>query len=580
MVSSVPNPAPDWEAFYRDYRQAGYIDGFEITSKLGSGMFGLVFRARKLSIGKDYAIKFLRVDDVDVRRAVLSELEQVKHFAQIDHPNLVSIEDRGEVDGIPYLIMAFAGSETLRDRLAGSGVPTGTDKDDLLRWWLQTCRGLAALHERSLVHFDVKPANVFLKGGVARLGDYGLSKLVTHSCGSLSMGRGTPYYMAPEVLHRRGDHRSDVYSLGVMLYEILCGKVPFVGDSEWEVLRQHESTTPVLPEHLTAVERTALQRCLAKDPDDRFESAAALEQALCSLAGETAGTVVSPHEIDGDVAALPSCVAPDTFEAGGAAKVVAASPAASGGADSSAAAATAPSSTVAVLDPPAPRPRRSGRGLTFVVLLSMTLAVTLMMFSVIVQGYRSRVVVRSDEGGWSMARVRRSAAPRSLDEQVDQFVAGVLRTARRAAQRNRPPVLQSFEPGEVQVPRDFDAYRELLLPLAEAPMFVPGQARKLEYYGRPMLLSGIALLQELDYRSARDCRQAVNVHRLLAHMTSLDRLVVELTGAEPSAEEICRLRAVAAGWRRFAEQFAADDETYQRVLRALDKDADVHQDYR
>jgi hypothetical protein len=275
---SLPQPTPterpaDWEAFYRDYRKPGYVSGFEITTKLGGGMFGLVFRARKQSIGKDYAIKFLQVDDGEVRRAVLAELEQVKFFAQIDHPNLVSIEDRGEVDGIPYLVMAFAGSETLRDRIPATGnPPSPAERDELLRYFLQCCRGLAALHERSLVHFDIKPANVFLKGAVARLGDYGLSKLVTHSRGSLSMGRGTPYYMAPEMLQRRGDHRSDIYSLGVMLYEILCGRVPFQGDSEWEVLRKHETEAPALPAHLSALERAVLQRCLQKDPAARYQS--------------------------------------------------------------------------------------------------------------------------------------------------------------------------------------------------------------------------------------------------------------------------------------------------------------------
>ncbi|MFT4513887.1 MAG: serine/threonine protein kinase [Planctomycetota bacterium] len=280
-MTSEPTPEPDqpadWEAFYCDYRKPGYIEGFEITTKLGGGMFGLVFRARRMSIGKDYAIKFLKVDDGDVRRAILSELEQVKYFAQIDHPNLVAIEDRGEVSGIPYLVMAYAGSETLRDRMpvddAGVGrIPDAAEKQELLRAFLQSCRGLQALHERSLVHFDIKPANVFLKGGVARLGDYGLSKLVTHSGGSLSMGRGTPYYMAPEMLKRRGDARSDIYSLGVMLYELLCGKVPFAGDSEWEVLRKHETAEPELPVFLTATERAILQRCLQKQPEDRFES--------------------------------------------------------------------------------------------------------------------------------------------------------------------------------------------------------------------------------------------------------------------------------------------------------------------
>ncbi|MEZ6037536.1 MAG: protein kinase [Planctomycetota bacterium] len=303
MTEPRPDPlagaaaaVPDWEAFYRDYRKPGYVEGFEITSKLGGGMFGLVFRARRMSIGKDYAIKFLKVDDVEVRRAIVSELEQVNWFAQIDHPNLVAIEDRGEVDGIPYLVMAFAGSETLRDRMPvdadGNGVrPTPEQKAELMSCFLQCCRGLSALHERGLVHFDLKPANVFLKGSVARLGDYGLSKLVTHSRGSLSMGRGTPYYMAPEMLQRRGDHRSDVYSLGVVLYELLCGAVPFRGDSEWAVLRAHEAEQPQWPSHLTQVERAVLQRCLQKDPGQRFQS---VHDLIVALGGAVSVAAAGP----------------------------------------------------------------------------------------------------------------------------------------------------------------------------------------------------------------------------------------------------------------------------------------------
>ncbi|MBK8097440.1 MAG: protein kinase [Planctomycetes bacterium] len=130
------------------------------------------------------------------------------------------------------------------------------------------------------MHFDLKPANVFLKGGVARVGDYGLSKLVTHSRGSLSMGRGTPYYMAPEMLQRRGDARSDIYSLGVMLFEIVCGDVPFKGDTEWEVLRKHEHEPPAFPAELGPRERAALERCLAKDPAQRFQSVHELIAAL------------------------------------------------------------------------------------------------------------------------------------------------------------------------------------------------------------------------------------------------------------------------------------------------------------
>jgi serine/threonine protein kinase len=271
-----PGPKIDWESFYRSYRKPGYVAGFEIVNKLGGGVFGLVYKARKESIGKDYAIKFLKVDDESVRDSVARELDAVKYFAQIDHPNLVSIEDKGEVDGIPFIVMSYAGQETLRKRLEAGRLP----RDEALRIFVQVARGVQALHEHSLVHFDLKPANVFLKGDIARVGDYGLSKLVTESRNSLSFGRGTPYYMAPEMLQRRGDVRSDVYSLGVLLFECLTGDVPFKGDNEWEVLRKHEAEAPTFPEYLQAEERAILSRCLAKPPTERFQSVAELLRAL------------------------------------------------------------------------------------------------------------------------------------------------------------------------------------------------------------------------------------------------------------------------------------------------------------
>jgi serine/threonine protein kinase len=268
-------PRVDWEAFYRGYRKPGYLPGFEIVNKLGGGMFGLVFKARKESIGKDYAIKFLKVDDDTVRDAVMREIDNVSFFAQIDHPNLVSIEDKGNVDGIPYLVMSYAGEDTLQQRLQ-----RGLGRDEVLRIFVQAARGVQALHDHSLVHFDLKPANIFLKGDVARVGDYGLSKLVSVSRNSLSFGRGTPYYMAPEMLQRRGDARSDIYSLGVILYECLFGDVPFRGDSEWEVLRKHETAEPQFPSHCCASDREVIRRCLQKRPEDRFASVGELLRAL------------------------------------------------------------------------------------------------------------------------------------------------------------------------------------------------------------------------------------------------------------------------------------------------------------
>ncbi len=275
--SDAPNPVRvDWEAFYRSYRKPGYLPGFEILNKLGGGMFGLVYKARKESIGKDYAIKFLKVDDDNMLDSVMREIDNVSFFAQIDHPNLVSIEDKGTVDGIPYLVMSYAGDETLQKRLQQGDMT----REDALHIFVQAARGVQALHNHSLVHFDLKPANIFLKGDVARVGDYGLSKLVSASRNSLSFGRGTPYYMAPEMLQRRGDARSDVYSLGILLYECLYGDVPFRGDSEWEVLRKHETAQPEFPADALRGDREIILRCLQKQPEDRFQTAADLLRAM------------------------------------------------------------------------------------------------------------------------------------------------------------------------------------------------------------------------------------------------------------------------------------------------------------
>jgi len=275
-IPSPPLPRVDWESFYANYRKPGYLPGFEIVHKLGGGMFGMVFKARKESIGKDYAIKFLKVDDETVRDAVARELQTVHFFAQIDHPNLVSIEDKGIIDGIPYLVMNYAGQETLQKRLQLGAM----SRDDALRIFVQAARGVQALHDHSLVHFDLKPANIFLKGDVARVGDYGLSKLVSESRNSLSFSRGTPYYMAPEMLQRRGDARSDVYSLGIILFECLYGDVPFRGDSEWEVLRKHEVAEPQFPPSSLPSDQAIIRRCLAKKAEERFPSVAELLRAL------------------------------------------------------------------------------------------------------------------------------------------------------------------------------------------------------------------------------------------------------------------------------------------------------------
>ncbi len=266
----------NWERFYREFRKPGYISGYEILQRLGGGVFGIVFKAKKESIGKAYAIKFLRIEDPSVRTQVLNELETVSLFAQVDHPNLVTIEDKGLVDGIPYIIMGYAGDETLKSRLQ-EGPMSQAQALSVMR---QVLQGVKALHDHGLAHFDLKPANLFIHGDIVRVGDYGLSKLIRESCSSLSFGRGTPYYMAPEMLRRKGDQRSDIYSLGVIFFECLTGKVPFEGENEWEVLKAHEERAVVFPPEVPQRLQSMLRRMLVKDPELRVQD---LGEILASM---------------------------------------------------------------------------------------------------------------------------------------------------------------------------------------------------------------------------------------------------------------------------------------------------------
>ena len=270
----------DWEEFYNNFRRPDFIPGYEIQNRLGGGAFGDVYKARKHSIGKAYAIKFLKVEGDSQREAVERELAQVRHFASIDHPNLVTIEDMGTAMGVPFLIMGYAGEDTLARRLEKG--PLG--RDQALSNFVQVCRGVLALHDRRLVHFDLKPSNVFLKGEVARVGDYGLSKLLSDGRMTLSFGRGTPQYMAPEMLRSRADHRADLYSLGVILYEALTGALPFKSQEPGGLVLREEDQPPDFPSSFPARLRPLVARCLRLMPEDRHPGVGALLEEL----GQTA----------------------------------------------------------------------------------------------------------------------------------------------------------------------------------------------------------------------------------------------------------------------------------------------------
>lgn len=270
----------DWEAFYNSFRKPDFIPGYEIEHRLGGGAFGEVYKAHKHSIGKAFAIKFLKLDDDVQKGAVQRELEQVRHFAAIDHPNLVSIEDMGVVLDVPYVVMGYGGEETLGKRLSAREL----SREQALSYFVQTCRGVLALHDRRLVHFDIKPGNVFLNGDIARVGDYGLSKLMTEGRLTLSFGRGTPHYMAPEMMKGRADHRADIYSLGVLLFEALAGRVPFDVRGSVGIVMRDSDQPPEFPGDFPADLRRVVERCLRLNPEERYPSVEALLEDI----GQTA----------------------------------------------------------------------------------------------------------------------------------------------------------------------------------------------------------------------------------------------------------------------------------------------------
>lgn len=272
MSSGSTNPESEeektmanWEEFYLQLRKPDFVPGYEILQRLGGGAFGEAYKARKVSTGKTLAIKFLKLGDGGKDDAVERELEHVRHLSDIDHQNLVSIEDIGTVLDVPYLVMGFGGEKTLADELAAGPL----DPRDALTIFVQVCRGVSALHERRVVHFDLKPGNVFLRGDVAKVGDYGLAKLLADGRQTLSMGRGTPQYMAPEILRARADHRADIYSLGVVLYECLTNELPYAGVGGTGLVVREEDLPPSFPPKYPPPLADLTRDCLRLDPDDR-----------------------------------------------------------------------------------------------------------------------------------------------------------------------------------------------------------------------------------------------------------------------------------------------------------------------
>jgi len=247
------------------------LEGYTIKRGIGRGGFGEVYYATS-DAGKEVALKLIR-RNLDV------ELRGAGQCLNIKHPNLLALYDiKQDESGDSWVVMEYVAGECLQDVLQRH--PRGLPAAEAKRWFCGICAGVAALHDRGIVHRDLKPGNIFFDEGLVKVGDYGLSKFISASRRSgQTESVGTLHYMAPEVGGGRYGKEIDIYALGIILYEMLTGHVPFDGESVEEVLIKHLTAQPDLSQ-LAEPYRTVIGRALAKDPAQRWQSVTDMLHAL------------------------------------------------------------------------------------------------------------------------------------------------------------------------------------------------------------------------------------------------------------------------------------------------------------
>jgi len=273
---------------------------YEILSPLGAGGMGEVYRARDTKLDRDVAVKVLPERLAADTDALARFEREAKAVAALSHPNILGIFDFGREKNVTYAVMELLQGETLREKLSA---PVAVRK--AIEWSIQIAQGLAAAHEKGIVHRDLKPENVFVGAdGRIKLLDFGLAKLVpvgvaetnapTAAIGTEpGVVMGTVGYMSPEQVRARpADHRSDIFSFGAILYEMLSGKRAFRGDSAAETMAAIANTDPPELSASSANVSPALdgvvRHCLEKSPSERFQSARDLAFDLQALSASSA----------------------------------------------------------------------------------------------------------------------------------------------------------------------------------------------------------------------------------------------------------------------------------------------------
>ncbi len=296
------------------------LGGYQIVEQIGKGGMAMVYKAYQPSLDRDVAIKILPTYYAEQDESFLKRFQrEARAIAKLRHPNILMVMDYGEQGEIPYLVMEYVPAGTLKDRL-GKPLPL----DEMIMLLDQIAKALDYAHSEGVVHRDVKPSNVLMpKPDWALLTDFGLAKMVGGSFMTQSgMTVGTPAYMSPE--QGRGekvDHRSDIYSLGIILYEMATGGVPYTAETPMAVVVKHiveplpmpMDKNPDLPEDVQRI----ILKALAKDPADRFQKASEIVEALEKVqAGQPTQITIQPSDsmvqaaVDAEAPTMPPAPVP------------------------------------------------------------------------------------------------------------------------------------------------------------------------------------------------------------------------------------------------------------------------------
>ncbi len=276
------------------------LGGYQIVEPIGQGGMASVFKAYQPSMDRYVAIKILPSHFTEDKSFVGRFAQEARTLARLEHPHILPVHDHGEQDGITYLVMRYVEAGTLKDLIDREGA---LELKETARILHQVGRALDYAHSQGVVHRDIKPSNILIdERGDTFLTDFGIAKLVAETAKFTASGAilGTPAYISPEQASGEPlDHRCDIYALGIVLYEMVTGRVPFEAETPLAVVLKHLNDPLPLPRQIKpglpeAVERVIL-KAVAKSPADRFQSTREMTEALNRAVSAAAVEVSRPQ---------------------------------------------------------------------------------------------------------------------------------------------------------------------------------------------------------------------------------------------------------------------------------------------